>query len=63
MRGCAADRVQVRRTADTLTGPNQPNMVYLIPFESPAQREQDSQYHGNGAEQQHQQRVDQLAAH
>lgn len=25
---------------DTLTGPNQPNMVYLIPFESLAQREQ-----------------------
>jgi hypothetical protein len=25
---------------DTLTGPNQPNMVYLTPFESPAQREQ-----------------------
>ncbi|MFB3923438.1 MAG: NIPSNAP family protein [Terriglobia bacterium] len=26
--------------ADTLTGPNQPNMVYMIPFESAAQREQ-----------------------
>lgn len=25
--------------ADTLIGPNQPNMVYLIPFESAAQRE------------------------
>ncbi|MBZ5514567.1 MAG: NIPSNAP family protein [Acidobacteriia bacterium] len=25
--------------ADTLIGPNQPNMIYLIPFESPAQRE------------------------
>lgn len=25
---------------DTLTGPNQPNMVYLTPFDSPAQREQ-----------------------
>jgi hypothetical protein len=25
--------------ADTLIGPNQPNMVYLIPFESPAHRE------------------------
>jgi hypothetical protein len=25
---------------DTLVGPNQPNMVYLTPFESPAQREQ-----------------------
>jgi hypothetical protein len=25
--------------ADTLVGPNQPNMVYLIPFESPTQRE------------------------
>jgi hypothetical protein len=25
--------------ADTIIGPNQPNMIYLIPFESPAQRE------------------------
>jgi hypothetical protein len=25
--------------ADTFIGPNQPNMVYLIPFEGPAQRE------------------------
>jgi hypothetical protein len=26
--------------ADTFVGPNQPNMIYMVPFESEAQREQ-----------------------